>query len=157
MHPREESYETILETVKTVLDDETDPIVWMATVACLLKQQLRFFWVGFYRMVDGQLRIGPYQGTLGCLRIPLENGVCGAAARERRTVLVPDVHQFPGHIACDSRSQSEIVIPVFDRNGELRAVLDVDSDARNDFDTTDQNYLEAIVKTMRNLAWTGAN
>jgi L-methionine (R)-S-oxide reductase len=154
MQPREKSYQTLLETVKAVLDEETDPVAWMATLACLLKQHLGFFWVGFYRLLDGQLRIGPYQGTLGCLRIPLDRGVCGVAARERRTVLVPDVHRFPGHIACDSRSQSEIVIPVIDESGELRAVLDVDSDVLHDFDAADQAYLEALVRPMRNLAWT---
>jgi GAF domain-containing protein len=126
----------------------------MATVSCLIKQRLNFFWVGFYRMVDGELRIGPYQGTLGCIRIPANKGVCGASASRRQTILVPDVHQFPGHIACDFRSQSEIVVPVFDKEDKVRAVLDIDSDRREDFGPVDQHYLESLAARMKGLEWT---
>ena len=125
-----------------MLEGEADPVVWMATLSCLIKQKLGFFWVGFYRLVDGHLRIGPYQGTLGCLRIGLDKGVCGAPRRSEQTVLVSDVHKFPGHIACDVNSESEIVVPVFDREERLCAVLDIDSDKLDDFSPVDQRYLE---------------
>ncbi len=150
---KEQKYQNLLREIESVLEGERDPVVWMSTLSCLLRQEMGFFWVGFYRFVGGELLIGPYQGTLGCLRISLDRGVCGAAASQRRTFLVPNVHQFPGHIACDSRSQSEIVIPVLDGKGELKAVLDVDSDRLSDFDSVDQHYLETIVAGMRGLEW----
>ena len=124
-----------------------------ASAACLLSQAFapRFFWTGFY-VVDPdkpqELVVGPYQGTLGCLRIPFGKGVCGTAAAQGETVLVPDVHAFPGHIACDSRSNSEIVVPVFDGDGTLAAVLDVDSTEFDAFDETDRAGLEAICGTL---------
>jgi len=154
---RKKRYEQLFIDVKAVLDEETDPLVWMTTLSCLIKQRLGFFWVGFYRLVDETLVVGPYQGTLGCLRIPLSRGVCGAAARRRESILVPDVHRFDDHIACDSRSQSEIVVPVFDAGGRLRAVLDVDSDQLNDFSPIDKEALEALVGRMKDLEWTRAN
>lgn len=122
----------------------------MATVAALLRQAFNhFFWVGFY-VVDpakpGELVVGPYQGTLGCLRIAFGRGVCGAAAASRQTQIVPDVHAFPDHIACDSRSESEIVVPVFDEAGELIAVLDIDATQKAAFDEIDAEGLEAILK-----------
>ncbi|MBV9496618.1 MAG: GAF domain-containing protein, partial [Acidobacteria bacterium] len=104
-----------------------------------------FFWTGFYRMLDGRLVVGPYIGTVGCLQIEIGKGVCGTAAARRETVIVPDVHQFPGHIACDPNSKSEIVVPVFGRDGELLAVLDVDSDELDSFDEEDRVGLERIV------------
>lgn len=124
-----------------------------ATAACLLFQAFspRFFWTGFYVVDPGnpsELVVGPYQGTLGCLRIPFGKGVCGACAHERRTLIVPDVHAFPGHIACDSRSNSEIVVPVFGPDGHLAAVLDVDSEAFDAFDDTDRAGLEAIAESL---------
>jgi GAF domain-containing protein len=154
MTRRENLYEELLQEVESVLDGEPDPIVWMASLSCLIKQKLGFFWVGFYRLVDGQLRIGPYQGTLGCLRIGLDRGVCGVAASKQQTVLVPDVHKFPGHIACDVNSESEIVVPVFDREGRLWAVLDIDSDKLDDFSPVDQHYLEQVVARMKGVEWT---
>jgi len=154
MTRRKELYEELLREVASVLDGEADPIVWMASLSCLIKQKLGFFWVGFYRMVDGHLRIGPYQGTLGCLRIELNRGVCGAAAAREQTVLVPDVHKFPGHIACDANSESEIVVPIFDRTKRLRAVLDIDSDKLDDFSPVDQHYLEQVVARMKDAEWT---
>jgi GAF domain-containing protein len=118
----------------------------MATVSCLVHHAFGHLWTGFYRVVGPQLlRVGPYQGTLGCLEIPFGKGVCGTAAAERRTVLVPDVDAFPGHITCDGRSKSEIVVPVFGRDGALIAVLDVDSDRRAAFDEEDARGLERLV------------
>jgi L-methionine (R)-S-oxide reductase len=151
---RKASYDLLLADVQSALEDETDPIVWMTSLSCLIKQRLGFFWVGFYRWVDGELRVGPYQGTFGCLRIPLGRGVCGAAARRRETVLVRDVHQFPDHISCDSQSRSEIVVPVLDAAGRLQAVLDIDSDQLDDFSPVDQQALEALVARMKDLEWT---
>ncbi|MEJ6562046.1 MAG: GAF domain-containing protein, partial [Akkermansiaceae bacterium] len=104
-----------------------------------------FFWTGFYRVIDGGLVIGPYQGPVGCLRIAFGKGVCGTAAETRKTQVVPDVHAFPGHIACDARSKSEIVVPVRNREGELTAVLDIDSEGLGNFDEVDRDYLEEIL------------
>jgi GAF domain-containing protein len=135
-----------------VLDGEPDRIARMATVAALLRQAFaHFFWVGFY-VVDparpGELVVGPYQGTLGCLRIAFGRGVCGAAAASLRTQIVPDVNAFPGHIACDGRSRSEIVVPVFDPVGDLIAVLDVDATQRAAFDEIDAEGLDAILRAI---------
>ncbi len=154
MTTRKDLYEELLREVESVLDGESDPIVWMASLSCLIKQKLGFFWVGFYRMAEGHLRIGPYQGTLGCLRIELDKGVCGAAAARQETVVVPDVHKFSGHIACDANSESEIVVPVFDREERLRAVLDIDSDKLDDFSPVDQHYLEELAARMKDIEWT---
>ena len=142
-------YEVLRGEIGAVIAGEPNVVARYATVASLLAQAFapRFFWCGFY-VVDpdkpGELVVGPYQGTLGCLRIPLGKGVCGAAAARRVTLVVPDVDAFPGHIACDSRSKSEIVTCVFDRIGALAAVLDVDSTDIDAFDAVDQAGLEAI-------------
>lgn len=142
-------YAALRQEIAAVIAGESSCTARYATAACLLAQAFpeRFFWTGFY-LVDetkpDELVVGPYQGTLGCLRIPFGKGVCGAAAERRETVLVPDVHAFPGHIACDSRSNSEIVVPVFDPSGALAAVLDIDSAQFNAFDAIDQAGLEAI-------------
>ena len=144
-----EAYAMLRREIAAVLAGEPNRTARYATAASLLAQAFpdRFFWTGFY-LVDPDKReelvVGPYQGTLGCLRIPFGKGVCGAAAAERKTQLVPDVHAFPGHIACDSRSNSEIVVPVFDATGALAAVLDVDSTSFNAFDAIDAQGLEAI-------------
>lgn len=134
-----------------VLDGEPNRTARLATIACLLSQAFDdFFWTGFY-LVDpdkaGELVVGPYQGTLGCLRIPFGRGVCGTAAAERKTQIVDDVHAFPGHIACDAASQSEIVVPVFDGD-TLLGVLDVDSAQIGSFDQSDADALERIVATI---------
>jgi len=141
------TYERVMQDIQATLEGETDLLAAMVTMVCLLHQAFEtFFWTGFYRCVGpDRLLIGPYQGTLGCLHISFDRGVCGACARSGRTVIVPDVHQFPGHIACDPNSRSEIVVPVFDRAGGLMAVLDVDSDQYNTFDEVDRRYLEQIV------------
>ena len=132
---------------------ETSRTARLATTASLLAIAFapRFFWCGFYEvdpLKQGELVVGPYQGTLGCLRIPFGKGVCGACASRRETIIVPDVHAFPGHIACDSRSNSEIVVPVFDRAGALIAVLDVDSTERSAFSDIDARGLEAVCRAM---------
>jgi GAF domain-containing protein len=141
------TYEQVMQDIQATLEGETDLLAAMVTMVCLLHQAFEtFFWTGFYRRVGpDRLLIGPYQGTLGCLHISFDRGVCGACARSGRTVIVPDVHQFPGHIACDPNSRSEIVVPVFDRAGGLIAVLDVDSDQYAAFDEVDRRYLEQIV------------
>jgi L-methionine (R)-S-oxide reductase len=154
---RQTQYQALFCDVAQVLDAEEDPIVWMATLSCLLRQHMGFFWVGFYRYLGGELVIGPYQGSIGCLRITLDRGVCGAAASRRETIVVPDVHQFPGHISCDDRSRSEIVVPVFSQGGDLKAVLDIDSDQPDDFGEVDRESLERLVEQMRTLNWTGRN
>ncbi|MEE2691663.1 MAG: GAF domain-containing protein [Pseudomonadota bacterium] len=143
-------YAEVEKEIAAVLEGETNLVARMATVSNILHHAFdHYFWTGFY-VVDPErpeeLVIGPYQGSLGCLRIPFGKGVCGAAAARRETVIVPDVHEFPGHIACDSRSESEIVVPVLDRAGKLIAVFDVDSDRKAQFDTADQMGLERILK-----------
>ncbi|WP_397416960.1 GAF domain-containing protein [Phenylobacterium sp.] len=142
-------YAAVAQEIAAVLDGEPNLTARMATVAAMLAASFEvFFWTGFY-VVDpakgDELVVGPYQGTLGCLRIAFGRGVCGTAAATGRTQLVEDVHAFPGHIACDSRSQSEIVVPVRDADGRLIAVLDVDSDRPAAFDAVDQLWLEQIV------------
>lgn len=135
--------------ILAVLDGETNLTARMATVASMMRDAFdSYFWAGFY-VVDvakgDELVVGPYQGTLGCLRIPFGRGVCGAAAASGRTQLVPDVHAFPGHIACDGRSASEIVVPVFDKAGDLIAVFDVDATEKAAFDDVDQEALERLL------------
>ncbi|TRO90689.1 GAF domain-containing protein [Glycocaulis profundi] len=144
-----EAYARLKAEIESVVAGETSEVARYASAACILAHAFspRYFWTGFY-MVDAdkpeELVVGPYQGTLGCLRIPFSKGVCGAAARERRTQLVEDVHAFPGHIACDGRTNSEIVVPVLRADGSLAAVLDVDSEQPAAFDAEDQAGLEAI-------------
>ncbi|HEY0592862.1 MAG TPA: GAF domain-containing protein [Thermoanaerobaculia bacterium] len=137
--------------ILTVLDDEggfaLDAIARMATVTSVLASKFDYyFWTGFYRADGERLVIGPYIGTIGCLQIPFGKGVCGTAAAKRETLIVPDVHAFPGHIACDARSKSEIVVPVVDGGGRLIAVLDVDSDRPAAFDERDRDGLESICR-----------
>lgn len=151
-----ERYAVLRAEIGAVVTGEPNHIARYATAACLLAQAFpdRFFWTGFY-IVDAvnptELVVGPYQGTLGCLRIPFGKGVCGAAARTGQTLIVADVHAFPGHIACDSRSNSEIVVPVFRADGRLAAVLDVDSTAYDAFDDIDRDGLEAICAELLTL------
>ena len=144
---KEERYGEVAAMIESAIAGEPDLLAGMTTVVCLLHNAFPYyFWTGFYRRVGAtRLLVGPYQGTMGCLEIDFARGVCGAAARERRTQLVDDVHAFPGHIACDSASASEIVVPVLDARGELIAVLDVDSTIPAAFDETDQRWLERIV------------
>lgn len=146
-----ERYELVHAQIESVVAGEDDLLACMTSVVCLLHNAFPYYyWTGFYRRVsDDELLVGPYQGTMGCLRIRFSQGVCGAAARERRTILVPDVSRFPGHIACDAASASEIVVPLVDAGGELVAVLDVDSDRLDAFDEADQAWLERIVGLLR--------
>jgi L-methionine (R)-S-oxide reductase len=145
--PKAEAYEQLDAQVRVVLEGTSDPITAMATMSALIHHAFGHLWTGFYRVVatDTLLRVGPYQGTLGCLEIAFGRGVCGTAASERRTVIVGDVDAFPGHISCDSRSRSEIVVPILNRNGDLVAVLDIDADVPSAFDEDDQRGLERIV------------
>lgn len=150
MTDKAERYRETATEIAAVIEGEGNLIARMATVSNLLHHAFdHYFWTGFY-LVDpekpDELVIGPYQGTLGCLRIPFGKGVCGASASARKTIIVDDVHDFPGHIACDSRSQSEIVAPVFDRSGRLIAVFDVDSEKPAQFDDADREGIEAILK-----------
>jgi GAF domain-containing protein len=152
--PRTAAYGEVKEQMRLVLDGIDDPIAGMATLAALLHGALGFLWTGFYRVAksDELLRIGPYQGSLGCLEIRFGKGVCGLAAAERRTVIVEDVNDFPGHITCDARARSEIVVPVFGPSGELMAVLDIDSDETGAFSEEDREGLEEIVQWFRAAA-----
>lgn len=144
--PRDEAYRQLAQHVDAVLEGVDDEVCAMATISCLVHHAFGHLWTGFYRVVGpGLLRVGPYQGTLGCLEIRFGKGVCGTAAAERRTVVVADVNAFPGHISCDGRSASEIVVPVFGKGGELIAVLDVDSERPGAFDQADQVGLERLV------------
>ena len=148
---KEERYATLAAQIEATLAGEPDLTAAMASVACLLHNGLPYyFWTGFYRRVGpARLLVGPYQGTLGCLDIEFSRGVCGACATRRETIIVDDVNAFPGHIACDAASVSEIVVPVFDARGELIAVLDVDSTLPAAFDQVDRRWLERIVALLR--------
>lgn len=145
--PREEAYTTLLAQLDAVLEGIDDEAAEMATVSSLVHHAFGNLWTGFYRVVEpGRLlRVGPYQGTLGCLEIRFGSGVCGTAAAERRTVMVDDVTVFPGHIACDARARSEIVVPVFGPDGELLAVFDVDADVPAAFTDADAYGLQRIL------------
>ena len=143
---KKEAYTLAEKQLESILEGESHAILKMATINCILRDNLPyFFWTGFYLVHEGALVVGPYQGTMGCLHIAFGKGVCGAAAQEKKTQLVPDVHAFPGHIACDSRSASEIVVPVFDNTKALIAVFDVDSTEAGSFDEIDQEFLERIL------------
>ena len=144
------AYEECFDAIAAIWRDEDgqslDDIALMATINSILSHRFpHYYWTGFYRVCGDRLVVGPYIGTVGCLQIEFGRGVCGTAAAKRETVIVPDVNQFPGHIACDANSKSEIVVPVFDGDGELIAVLDVDSDELNSFDDVDRAGLEKIV------------
>ena len=138
-----EKYEVLYRQIEGLLEDEPDEIANMANVAAMIQETFHFWWTGFYRVLDGMLVLGPFQGPLACTRIKYGKGVCGTAWKEQRTQVVPDVEQFPGHIACSSASRSEIVVPIF-KNGEPAAVLDIDSEFLATFDSTDQLWLEKI-------------
>lgn len=139
-----EKYETLFPQIKAVIESEPDQIANMANVASMLHETFGFWWTGFYRVIDGQLVLGPFQGPMACTRIRKGRGVCGTSWQEDRTQLVPDVDLFPGHIACSSASRSEVVVPMH-RDGEVIGVLDIDSAELNTFDQTDALWLERIV------------
>jgi len=142
---KENQYDSILPQISSLLDGETDKIANMANVCAALKEQFNFFWVGFYLVKGNELVLGPFQGPVACTRIKLGKGVCGSAWEQKKTLIVPDVDLFPGHIACSTASKSEIVIPII-RSGNVIGVLDVDSEELNSFDETDADYLLQILE-----------
>ncbi len=141
---KREAYRVALAEIGALVDGETDLVANLANTVSILHERLGFFWVGTYRLEGSELLLGPFQGTVACSRIAVGRGVCGACAARGETIVVPDVHAFPGHIACDARSRSEIVVPLRDREGALRGVLDVDSEQPGAFDQEDRAGLEAI-------------
>ena len=141
-------YQSLIPQIDALLHGETDMVANLANMAAALKEQFKWFWVGFYLVKNGELVLGPFQGPVACTRIGLGKGVCGAAWEQEKTLVVPDVEAFPGHIACSSLSQSEIVVPLFN-NGEVVGVLDVDSEQLDQFDETDALYLEELVKLLK--------
>ena len=150
------AYKECLDAIVAIWSDEGGPtldhIALMATISSILANHFpHFFWTGFYRVVEGRLMIGPYIGTVGCLQIEFGRGVCGTSAQQRQTIIVPDVTKFPGHIACDPNSKSEIVVPVFNARQELIAVLDVDSDQLDSFDDEDRAGLERICALFQSI------
>lgn len=142
---KEEQYRSLVPQIGGLLEGENDLVANMANVAAALREQFKWFWVGFYVVKSDELVLGPFQGPVACTRIRKGKGVCGSSWAQAKTLIVPDVEKFPGHIACSSLSKSEIVVPVI-RNGEVVAVLDVDSDELDQFDETDKRYLEQIVE-----------
>ena len=142
-----EKYQNLFPQIESLVAGEADPIANMANVAAALHEAFGFWWTGFYRVEDQQLVLGPFQGPIACTRIPYGKGVCGTAWQRAETVIVPNVHEFAGHIACSSASNSEIVVPLV-RNNQVIAVLDIDSKDFNTFDETDQLYLEKIAEML---------
>ena len=139
-------YHLLTEQVSALIDGEDDLIAVMSNVCAAIHETMGFFWTGFYRVVGEELVLGPFQGPVACMHIAYGRGVCGTAWKEQRTIVVPDVEQFPGHIACSSLSRSEIVVPLLSPTNQVVAVLDIDSKELNTFDDTDRHYLEAICK-----------
>ncbi|HET8573676.1 MAG TPA: GAF domain-containing protein [Edaphocola sp.] len=142
-----EQYEHLLPQIRALISTDGDMIAHMANIAAALQQQFKWFWVGFYRVINNELVVGPFQGPVACVSIAKGKGVCGKAWQESKTIIVPDVDQFPGHIACNSASRSEIAVPVI-KNDIITGVLDVDSDALNTFDDTDAQYLAQITSLL---------
>lgn len=147
---KNENYRLLLAQVKAMVKDETDAVANMANVAALIQETFRFWWTGFYRVVDNQLVLGPFQGPVACTRIGLGKGVCGTSWKEKQTIVVEDVEQFPGHIACSSESRSEIVVPLY-KGDEVIGVLDIDSEKQATFDTTDKEWLEQIAEVVQSV------
>ena len=146
---KEEQYKLLVSQIASLIDGERDLIAVMSNVAAAIHQTMGFWWTGFYRVIDDELVLGPFQGPVACMHIPYGKGVCGTAWQRTETVIVPDVEQFPGHIACSSESRSEIVVPVFGNDGKVMAVLDIDSERLATFDDTDRKYLEEICQRIR--------
>ena len=146
MNMKEEQYRLLVSQVASLVDGEKDVIAVMSNVAAAIHQTMGFWWTGFYRVIDNELVLGPFQGPVACMHIPYGKGVCGTAWQRAETIVVPDVEQFPGHIACSSESRSEIVVPVFDHDGKVMAVLDIDSEHLATFDDIDRKYLEDICR-----------
>lgn len=144
MNDKKKRYEELLPQVAALIAGEDDRVSIMANVAAALHQSMGFFWTGFYVVSGNELRLGPFQGPVACMHIARGRGVCGTAWERGETIVVPDVEQFPGHIACSSLSRSEIVVPVRDASGSIWAVLDIDSTSLGTFDDTDRHYLEQL-------------
>ncbi len=144
-------YRELIPQLEALVSGESDAIANLSNVVAALKQTFGFFWVGVYIVKENELVLGPFQGPIACTRIRMGKGVCGTSWERKATILVPDVEQFPGHIACSSASRSEIVVPVINPSGEVIMVIDVDSDRLNDFDTTDQQYLEQVAQLISNF------
>jgi GAF domain-containing protein len=147
---KEERYHTLISQIGALVSGERDLVANLANIAAALKQTMDFFWVGFYIVKENQLVLGPFQGPIACTRIGFGKGVCGAAWKDKKTIIVPDVDKFPGHIACSSAAKSEIVVPAL-RNNEVFLVLDVDSDKLYDFDDQDRECLETLMKIIERL------
>lgn len=141
-------YQTLLPQIDSLISGEPDLIANLSNISAALKQTFDFFWVGFYIVKNNELVLGPFQGPIACTRIGFGKGVCGSSWKEKKTIIVPNVDLFPGHIACSSASKSEIVIPIFDAQGEVAMVLDVDSDQLNSFDETDKKFLEVLMSKL---------
>ena len=159
-----EQYQLLTEQIRALIDGETDCVAVMANVCAAIHETMGFWWTGFYRVTDSdfasnsdhqvrELVLGPFQGPVACMHIGFGKGVCGTAWKEQRTVVVPDVEQFPGHIACSSLSRSEIVVPIFSKGGEVVAVLDIDSKELATFDDIDQHYLEGICSMLSSYSF----
>jgi GAF domain-containing protein len=143
-------YQELIPQVKSLVEGERDLIANLSNMAGALKEAMGFFWVGFYLVKENELVLGPFQGPVACTRISFGKGVCGTSWKEKRVVIVPNVEKFPGHIACNSASKSEIVLPAF-HNGAVQLILDVDSDKLNDFDNTDEQYLGEIIRIVEKM------
>ena len=141
---KDEKYRLLAEQIKSLIVGETDTIAIMANVCAAIHETMGFFWTGFYRVIGNELVLGPFQGPVACIHISYGRGVCGSAWQQGKTIVVPDVEQFPGHIACSSLSRSEIVVPIFNTDNEIVAVLDIDSKELGTFDNTDRQWLEQI-------------
>ncbi len=148
---RQAIYDSLVPQIAALVDGEPDLIANLANITAALKEAFGFFWIGFYLKKEDQLVLGPFQGPIACTRIAFDKGVCGATYTRRETIVVPDVEQFPGHIACSSASKSEIVVPVFGQAGEVIMVLDIDSDQLADFSSIDADGLERVVALIRGL------
>jgi len=142
---KQEKYRLLLAQIKSLIDGEHDEVSIMANVCAAIHETMGFFWTGFYIVRDDELRLGPFQGPVACMHIGFGRGVCGTAWQRAETIVVPDVEQFPGHIACSSQSRSEIVVPVFDTAHRVKAVLDIDSTSLSTFDDVDADWLQRIV------------
>lgn len=147
---KKEKYDVLVPQIEALVTGESDLVANLANIAAALKQTMGFFWVGFYLVKNNQLVLGPFQGPIACTRIDLGKGVCGASWKQKKTILVPNVDEFPGHIACSSASKSEIVLPAF-KNSEVALVLDVDSDQLDDFDSDDAAGLEEVMRIIEKL------
>jgi GAF domain-containing protein len=145
-----EQYQSIIPQIQAIIEDETDVIANLANICAALKQQFDWLWIGFYLVKDNELVLGPFQGPIACTRIAIGRGVCGSAWQQQQVIIVSDVDQFPGHIACSSASRSEIVLPIM-KNGECLGVLDIDSSELNQFDEVDAKYLKQLIAMIENF------